>query len=157
MGLFPFLCIAAAVAFADQATKAIVVSHLHLYQSIELIPRILAITHIHNSGIAFGLFPGIPDVFMVVTLFSMLIVLYFYLTTRGRSLLLSVGCALILGGAMGNLLDRARLGYVVDFIDFSFWPAFNVADSGVSMGVALLLIVLLREQKGSAEDASDTV
>lgn len=143
--------------FLDQLTKWIVVHRLslQLHESIHVIPGIFSITRVHNSGIAFGLFPGLPDVFMVITLVSMLIVLYFYLTVEPRSALLTVGCALILGGAMGNLLDRFRFNYVVDFINFSFWPAFNIADSSVSIGVALLLADFFRGKKGTAEDVSD--
>lgn len=153
------LIIASFVTFLDQFTKWIVVHRLglRLHESIDVIPGIFSITRVHNSGIAFGLFPGLPDVFMVITLVSMLIVLYFYLTVEPRSALLTVGCALILGGAMGNLLDRFRLNYVVDFINFSFWPAFNIADSSVSIGVALLLADFFRVKKGTAKDASDPV
>lgn len=138
----------------DQATKLVVVNSLYLHESIPVIPQVFAITRVHNSGIAFGLFPGLPDVFMVITLASMLIVLYFYLTVEPRTFLLTIGCGLILGGAMGNLLDRFRYEYVVDFLHFSFWPAFNVADSCVSIGVALLLFSFFREKKGMVEDAS---
>ena len=151
------LSIALIVALADQLTKWIIVRNMYLHESIQVIPGIFSITRIHNTGIAFGLFPGIPDVFTVITLMSMLIVVYFYLTIEPRTMLLTVGCALILGGALGNLLDRFRLGYVVDFIHFSFWPAFNVADSSVSIGVALLLLNFLMEKKGLAEDASHPV
>lgn len=142
---------------ADQLTKWIVISSMHLHESIRLIPGILSITRIHNSGIAFGLFPGIPNLFLVVTIISMLVVIYFYLTAHPRRWPLTVGCALILGGALGNLLDRIRLGYVVDFINFSFWPAFNIADSSVTIGVALLLASFLFEKKGLTEDASHPV
>lgn len=151
------LSIAFLVAVADQFTKWIVVRNMYLHESIQVIPGIFSITRIHNTGIAFGLFPGIPDVFTVITLMSMLIVVYFYLTIEPRTMLLTVGCALILGGALGNLLDRFRLGYVVDFIHFSFWPAFNVADSSVTIGVALLLLNFLTEKKGLTEDASRPV
>ncbi len=153
------LIVACLVTFLDQLTKWIVVHRLglRLHDSIHIIPGIFSITLVHNSGIAFGLFPGLPDVFMVITLVSMLIVLYFYLTVEPRSVLLTVGCALILGGAMGNLVDRFRFNYVVDFINFSFWPAFNIADSSVSIGVALLLVDFFRGKKGTAKDAPDPV
>jgi signal peptidase II len=121
-----------------------------------VIPGIFSITRIHNTGIAFGLFPGLPDVFMVVTLISMLVVLFFYLTATPRGALLTAGCGLILGGAVGNLIDRFRLHYVIDFIDFNFWPAFNIADSAVTIGVALLMLSFFRAEKGTLGDASDT-
>ena len=153
MQLLPIVFI---IAIADQAVKAIVVRHMYLGESIAVLPGFLTITRIHNSGIAFGLFPGMPHVFMVVTLISMLAVLYFYLTVTPRAVLLTVGCALIMGGALGNLIDRFRMGYVVDYIYFSFWPAFNVADSSVTIGVALLMISFFFIEKGTERDASDT-
>jgi signal peptidase II len=155
--LMPLLPIVFIVAIVDQAVKAIVVRRLYLGESITVLPGFLTITRIHNSGIAFGLFPGMPDLFMVVTLISMLAVLYFYLTVTPRGVALTVGCALIMGGALGNLIDRFRMGYVVDYIYFSFWPAFNVADSSVTIGVALLIISFFFIEKGTEPDASDTV
>ncbi len=154
--LMHLLPIVFSIAIADQAVKAVVVRHMYLGESITVLPGILTITRIHNSGIAFGLFPGMPDLFMVVTLISMLAVLYFYLTVTPREVLLIVGCGLIMGGALGNLIDRFRMGYVVDYIYFSFWPAFNVADSAVTIGVALLMISFFFVGKGTERDASDT-
>jgi len=130
---------------------------MYLHESYTVIPRILSIMRIHNTGIAFGLFPGIPDVFMIVNLLSIFVVFYFYATLEHRSLWMTVGCGLILGGATGNLLDRFRLGYVVDFINFSFWPTFNVADSCVSTGVVLLMIGFFMAEKMAKKNASDTV
>ena len=144
------LAILLLISLLDQVTKWFVINGMNLHDSIPLIPGVFSMTRIHNSGIAFGLFPGLPNVFMVITLVCMFAVAYFYLTAEPRSVLLTVGCALILGGALGNLIDRFRFGYVVDFINFSFWPAFNIADSSVSIGVALLLVTFFREKKGSA-------
>lgn len=152
-----FLGIAVAIVLLDQTTKWIIVSRLGLYESIPIIQKILSLTRIHNSGIAFGLFPGRPNLFTGVTCISMLVVFYFYLTAAAGRFLSSLACALILGGAAGNLMDRFRLGYVVDFINFSFWPTFNVADSAVSIGVALLLVSFILDEKGAAENASDSV
>ena len=157
LGLPHLLLIMSFIALIDQIVKAIVVRNLYLHESISVLPGILTITRIHNSGIAFGLFPGMPDIFMVVTLVSMLAVLYFYLSVSPRGFLLTIGCGLIMGGALGNLIDRFRLKYVVDFVYFSFWPAFNVADSAVTIGVALLMITFFRGEKGVGQDASDTV
>jgi signal peptidase II len=156
-GLPHLLLIMSFIALTDQIVKAIVVRHLYLHESISILPGILTITRIHNTGIAFGLFPGIPDVFTVVVLVSMAAVLYFYLSVSPRGALLTIGCGLIMGGALGNLIDRYRLKYVVDFIYFSFWPAFNVADSAVTIGVALLMITFFRGEKGAGQNASDTV
>jgi len=152
-----FLSILSLIAGVDQIVKAIVVQRLYLHDSIVVIPDFLSITRIHNNGIAFGLFQDrIPEVFMIVTMLSMLAVLYFYLTVTPRGALLSIGCSLILGGALGNLIDRFRLGYVIDFINFSFWPTFNVADSAVSVGVALLMVSFFQGEKERTENVSGT-
>jgi signal peptidase II len=145
------------ITLLDQLTKWGIVHSMYLHESYLLIPRILAITRIHNTGIAFGLFPGLPDVFMVVTFISIIVVLYFYLTLEHRNMWVTFGCGLILGGATGNLLDRFRLGYVVDFINFSFWPAFNVADSSVCVGVGLLIMGFFVAEKRARDHASDSV
>lgn len=152
-----FLGIILFVTIADQITKWLITRNLVLYETIDVLPGIVWITRIHNSGIAFGLFPGVPDVFMVITLISIFIILYFYLTMEPRTFLLTVGCAMILGGAVGNLIDRYRFAYVVDFIKIGLWPAFNVADSSVSIGVGLLVLNFLLEKRGLTGDASNPV
>lgn len=150
-----FVMISLLIPLADQVTKWIVISRLSLHESIPIIHGLLWITYIRNSGIAFGFFPGLPRMFTAITVLSMVVVLYFYFTMQPRTFLTTVGCALILGGAAGNLIDRLRTGYVVDFIHFNFWPAFNIADSSVSIGVALLLATFLLEKRGTEEHASD--
>ena len=154
--LLHLLGIAFLTVFLDQLTKWIVVSSLYLHESHTVVPRILSITRIHNTGIAFGLFPGMSDVLMIVTLVSIIVVFYFYLTLEHRNNWITVACGLIIGGAMGNLLDRFRLGYVVDFIYFSFWPAFNVADSSVSVGVGILMIGFFLAEREAKKNAPGT-
>jgi len=152
-----FLLIAVVIPIVDQVTKWIIISRFSLYESLPIIEGFLSVTRIHNSGIAFGFFPGLPRLFVLITIASMLVVVYFYVTIRPRTLLVTLGCSLILGGAAGNLIDRLHYGYVVDFINFSFWPAFNVADSSVSVGVALLLANFLFEHKETKEHASNFI
>ena len=152
----PLLLIMFLIAVSDQIVKAVIVNQLRLYDSINVIPGILSIMRIHNSGIAFGLFPGMPDVFSVMNFISIFAVFYFYASVSPRTILLTAACGLIMGGAVGNLIDRVRMGYVVDFINFSFWPAFNVADSAISIGVALLMISFFRGEKGTELDVSNT-
>jgi signal peptidase II len=152
-----FLAVVLLIPLADQLTKWLIVTRLSLHESIPVIDGLLRITRIHNSGIAFGFFPGLPKLFTGVTVLSMLVVLYFYLTIQPRTRLVAAGCALILGGAAGNLTDRIQYGYVVDFINFSFWPAFNVADSAVSVGVATLLVNFFLENKEAKAHASNPV
>lgn len=150
------LCIALLIVILDQFTKWIVASSFYLHESHMVVPRILSITRIHNTGIAFGMLPGMSDVLMVVTFASIIVVFYFYLTLEYRNNWITVACGLIIGGAVGNLLDRFRLGYVVDFIHFSFWPAFNVADSSVSVGVGLLMIGFFLAEREAKRNASNT-
>lgn len=156
--IIPLLTVAGLIAVADQIVKAVVVHRLDVYESIPVIPGLFSIMHIHNPGIAFGMFQDAPaNLFTVITLISMVVVVYFYIIATPRGTLLTLGCSSILGGALGNLVDRFRLGYVVDFINFSFWPAFNVADSAVTIGVALLMLSFFLEERGNRRNASDTV
>lgn len=157
LGVPHLLITACLISLLDQFTKWVVAHSMYLHESHTVIPRILSITRIHNTGIAFGMFPNLPRVLMVVTFVSVLVVLYFYLTLENRNNWITIGCGLIVGGAVGNLIDRFRLGYVVDFIYPSFWPAFNVADSAVSVGVTLLLIGFFLGEKEARRNASDTV
>ncbi len=134
------------VIILDQITKAIILYSMPLYHSISVIPEFFSITHIHNPGGAFGFMADQSPVLrsMIFLFFSSLavcLIFYFYKKTPKEYSLLAAGFALILGGAIGNLIDRIRFGKVVDFLDFyvgSFhWPAFNVADSAISIGMVI--------------------
>jgi signal peptidase II len=156
-----FYLIALAIVLTDQATKAIVVRTMRLGQSIPLVPGFFDLTFVLNPGAAFSLFATLPErirtpFFIVVSVAAIiLIVVYRARHLRGHRLA-SVSLGLILGGAIGNLIDRVRYGVVVDFLDVHVhryhWPVFNVADSAISVGVALLLLDMLlewRREKGS--------
>jgi signal peptidase II len=144
--------IAGSIVFIDQITKAIILQSLPLYRSIPVIPQFFDITHIQNSGGAFGLLAGQQStvrnlVFISISLLAMGFVLYLYITTPSTHTVLAVGFALILGGAVGNLIDRIRFGSVVDFLDFYIgnlhWPAFNVADSAITVGIGIFLFYIV--------------
>jgi signal peptidase II len=148
----PHVLIAVVIAIADQVTKAIVVRELPLHESVTVIPGLLDFTHVRNTGAAFGLlnavdFPYKPVVITAVA-FAALVAIAVYAGRFGGDTVLSrVGLGLILGGAIGNLIDRARQGYVVDFVDFywsgwHFW-AFNVADAAITVGAIALILDLL--------------
>jgi signal peptidase II len=125
---------------ADQLTKFLILVSFRSGDSFPLIPPILHLTYVQNTGAAFGLFKGQQWLFIAMSLAVIAwIVREFW---SGRILTPSVmwGCALILGGAAGNLIDRLRLGYVVDFIDVRVWPVFNLGDSAITVGVAILII-----------------
>ena len=140
------------VLLLDQATKAMVASRMTLFSSAPVLPGLFHITLVRNKGALFGLLQDLPDpyrstLFTVVPVLAIVLMLVFQYRTTIRDLATQTGLALILGGAFGNLVDRLRLGYVVDFLDVFLgehhWPAFNVADSCISVGVVLLLFDLL--------------
>ena len=137
---------------ADQVTKAMVRKATALHESIELIPNILALTRVHNTGAAFGMFNGMdfPGKTVVLTLVAGLAlvgVAWYAWSVPVTDRLARLGVACILGGAVGNLIDRAAAGYVLDYVDFSwrgwhFW-AFNVADAAITVGVVLMIFDLV--------------
>jgi signal peptidase II len=140
--------IAGGVAVLDQATKAAVLAWLPLHRSMAVIPGFFDLTHIRNPGGAFGLLAGQSAgirnaVFLFFSSLAVGLILYFYRSTPPSHRLLSTGFALVLGGAVGNLVDRLRFGHVVDFLDVYIgryhWPAFNVADSAITLGILIFL------------------
>jgi signal peptidase II len=146
------LSLSALVVVADQVTKALVRAKVPLYDSVTVIPGMLDITHATNSGAAFGILNGVEfpykaAVMVLVALVALAAVGLYAASLPAEQRVARVGLALILGGACGNLIDRALAGHVLDFVDaywrtYHFW-AFNVADSAISVGVALLLLDVL--------------
>ena len=124
----------------DQATKFLVCASLDPADSLPLIPSVLHLTYVQNTGAAFGLWRGYGGVFVLVSVIIAAWVLMELLQRRDRRWPIPLGLSLILGGALGNLIDRVRVGYVIDFLDVRVWPVFNVADSAISVGVGLLLL-----------------
>lgn len=150
--LVPFWSISLAVVLIDQITKALVVATLPLYASRTLIPNLVDLVHVQNAGVAFGLFNDFAHPLRsVVTIALALVALvgigYYARQLRPEERMARIGLFLILGGAVGNLLDRIRQGFVTDFIDvywhnWHFW-AFNAADAAISVGATLIFIELL--------------
>jgi signal peptidase II len=143
----------AGVVALDQATKALLVRSLALHEYVPLVDGLLSLSHVRNRGAAFGLLSDwdLPYQSALLSLLSLgaLFAIAFYFTRLPASARLPrTALALVLGGAVGNLLDRVRLGYVVDFIHVYWrqhvWPDFNVADSAISIGVTLLVLDILR-------------
>jgi len=128
--------------FFDQLTKHLVDLFLTEGQSILLIPHFFYLTHIRNSGVSFGLFKDkIPLAFYLGMSLLAIGMLIFFLHSRGqRSRNQRIATGLIAGGILGNLIDRVRLGTVVDFLDFKVWPIFNLADTAITIGIVILLI-----------------
>lgn len=136
----PFL-IAIFVVILDQITKAIVITCLKYGESYLIINKIFYLTLVKNTGAAFGTFKNQAAFFILVSIIAIIFIVIF-LSKKKVNLYLPL--ALILGGAIGNLIDRLRFGYVVDFLDFKVWPVFNVADSCISIGAFLLFLLIIK-------------
>ena len=151
-----FLPLVAGVVILDQVSKAAVSLTLKMYEIRPIIHGLLNLTRVHNTGAAFGLLAGQPSIlrtifFLAVSLVAMGVVLWMIFRLPPDQKVEIVALSIIFGGALGNVIDRARLGEVVDFIDVYYrsyhWPAFNVADSAITIGVLLLLSRLLFVQE----------
>lgn len=129
--------VAGAAAAADQLTKVLVVHRLALGGEVRVVGP-LAIHHVQNSGIAFGLFAGATAIVASFTALAVAWMLGVFARSGGRHPVLPVGLGLVIGGAISNLVDRVRLGHVTDFLDIGVWPAFNLADTFIVVGVAVL-------------------
>ncbi|MFH1665272.1 MAG: signal peptidase II [Candidatus Omnitrophota bacterium] len=123
----------------DQASKCFIGKMVSQGGSIPLINKVFHITLVHNTGAAFGIFRGHPGLFMAFAVLAIILIIYF-LRIKNHLLNIAERTALcfILGGALGNLADRIRLGYVVDFIDLRVWPVFNFADTFITAGAVML-------------------
>ncbi|TYT74329.1 signal peptidase II [Desulfobotulus mexicanus] len=146
------LWVASFVVLTDQVTKHLVHTGMVYGSSIPLIPGLFDLTHVHNPGGAFGFLAGQSElirkiVFIFVSGLATLMILYFYHRTPMNFLWLRTGLALIFGGAVGNMTDRIRFGYVIDFFDVYWktwhWPAFNVADSAICVGMGIFVFHVL--------------
>ena len=137
--------VAAAVVAADQATKAIVRANIDRFEEIDLVLG-LKFIHTRNTGVAFSMLSGGGPIVVIVACIALAALLIFFIThLKTRLIWLPVG--LLLGGAAGNLIDRVRIGAVTDFVKIPHWPAFNVADIGVTFGVLILIFVLEKYAK----------
>ncbi len=134
----------AAILALDQSTKLLALTQLEPYEKVKVLDRLLYFTLTRNPGGAFGILQDHGLLVMIVTAAISLGLLGVLLFTKLRDGQFKLGLAIIAGGALGNLLDRARLGYVVDFIDLRFWTVFNLADVAVVAGTALIFAHLLR-------------
>ncbi|MBD0328869.1 MAG: signal peptidase II [Thermoleophilia bacterium] len=144
--------VAGAAALADQVTKHLVASRVALGEEIRVAGP-FSIHHVENSGIAFGLFPTATSAVIVLTSLVVAWMLVFFARSAARHPLLPIGLGLVLGGSISNLLDRIRLGAVTDFLDVDFWPAFNLADTFIVVGVAILLAALIAADRDAAPRA----
>lgn len=132
------------VIFLDRVTKNFFLSFLSLHESLPVIRNVLHMTLVHNTGIAFGLFKDQGVVFIIVPIIALILLVYnvyYYKRFEDQiSEMYIIGFSLILGGAIGNLIDRVVYGYVIDFIDLQIWPVFNLADSAITVGAVIIAI-----------------
>lgn len=156
-----WLLLALAVVALDQWTKALIEIHLPLHASHPLIAGLFDLTHVRNTGVAFGLLSG-RNTSVALSLLGILalilVAVYFTLShTRDRWLLAAL--SLVMGGAVGNLTDRMASGAVTDFLDFHLgnhhWPSFNIADSAISVGIALLALDVFRHRERTSAESGD--
>ncbi len=154
-----FLIVSCWVILADQWTKYLVQKKLPLYHKVEIIKGFFNITHVRNTGGAFGIFSGerggIGSLLFVIFSFTAIgVILFLFSRVKDPERHLSLSLALIFSGAMGNLIDRLVRGEVVDFLQFYvstfYWPAFNIADTAICLGIGLMALdLLVRDRKRS--------
>jgi len=143
-----FVITAAATILVDQVAKAFVVAYMEPGRSITLIPHVLSLTHSTNSGAAFGLLKGSGQiVFLAALVVVGMTIAWFFAFRKKQGIWSFIGLGLIIGGALGNLIDRAvrHNHQVVDFFDLGWWPVFNVADIAIVAGVIIVLVVTVLE------------
>ena len=134
------------VYIGDRAAKLVALKAMSVGQSIKVIPDIFHITLVFNNGAAFGLLKDRAAFFVLVSAFVITFIILFAWRHKGMSGLLAVSLGLILGGSLGNLVDRMTFGYVIDFFDFRVWPVFNIADSGITVGVGMLALSVVTKR-----------
>ena len=150
------LCIVLFVVILDQLTKIWTLNNFALYESWEIIPGFFNLTYLMNKGAAFGFLSSVDHAwrhyfFLILASVALVLLVFGWFRMRKDHPFYGPALALIAGGAIGNLIDRIRLGAVVDFLDFyvagHHWPAFNVADSAITVGVALFLFANFLEER----------
>jgi signal peptidase II len=135
-----------AAVLADQGTKHVVSSELALDEEVHVVGP-FSIHHVQNSGIAFGLFSSATALVTVLTAIAVAWMLVFFARAGSRHPVLPAALGLLIGGSVSNLVDRVRLGHVTDFLDLRWWPAFNLADTFIVVGVAILLLALIASDR----------
>jgi len=157
-GRLPYVLLVAATLAFDRWTKALIQKRFDLNASMSVIDGFFNITYVRNTGVAFGIFSSISSpaksvLLSVFTACAAVVVITFSVRTPAHNRLLQIALSLVLGGALGNLYDRLAYGYVVDFLELYagnyHWPSFNVADTAISIGVALLAIEIIRNEAPS--------
>lgn len=155
-----WLLIIAAAVLVDQITKQLVVTYLALGESVDVIPNVFRFTYVQNRGAAFGMLSEHRWVFMVISVVAIAAIFVYLWKFRPTSRFACVGLSLVIGGGIGNMIDRCYLTYVIDFLDFCAFPkiwmwVFNVADSCVCVGGAMLVLWCVLEIVREAKKKKD--
>jgi signal peptidase II len=148
-----FLISAVCVLILDQVTKYIIIEKLPISSEIEIIRGFFYITHLKNTGAAFGLFQDSTRTLTIISFVAIVLIIILKIILKLNYAFYNVSLGFILGGALGNLIDRYFVGEVTDFLNFTFWPVFNIADSFIIIGFCLIIIIMLREyfKKGKTQ------
>ncbi|MFG5704162.1 signal peptidase II [Enterococcus faecalis] len=156
--LVVYFLISALLVGLDQWSKYLTVQNISLGETKEFIPGFLSLTHLRNTGAAWSLLEGKMIFFYVITVIVSVVIIYLLIKNYKKSVWYSVGLSFVLAGAIGNFIDRVRLGYVVDMLqtDFMNFPIFNVADSTLVVGVICIFIYLILEEKAAKEGKNGT-
>ena len=148
-----FYIIAILIAALDQIIKIIVIKYMFLGQSMPLINQLIKLTYVRNTGVAFSLFVGFSSYLAIVGTIVVALVIYFHYRLSIHHFLVHLGLSFILGGSLGNLIDRFFRGYVVDYMDITIWPVFNLADVMINIGVIILAYKLFEEEEKNVSDS----
>lgn len=146
-----FLAIAVAVIAVDQITKSLIRGWLAVGERWPADWTVIQLSHVRNTGAAFGMFQGSGDILIIAALVGIGIMTFYLLTLPAHSRWYTVALSAVLGGAMGNLIDRVRLGHVTDFIDPTHYPAFNVADSAIVCGIITIAVLSFFDDRRAKE------
>ncbi len=131
----------------DQLTKFFIVQNFYLGESAAVIENIFHITYITNTGTAFGMLQKYGSILLIFSIIAIILISILVFKQKTHSLTHSLALSLILGGAFGNLFDRIFRGEIIDFLDFRIWPIFNIADSAITVGIAILFIHSITAKK----------
>ena len=154
--LIIFILVAAVIVFLDQFTKAVIVKNFFLHESMPIIDGLFNIVYVMNPGAAFGFLAGASETFRYIffigiTVLVIALIIYYLVKSTSQNIIYIISLTLIFGGALGNLIDRIRFGAVVDFLDVyigtAHWPAFNVADSAITVGAVLMIWGMITQHK----------
>lgn len=136
------------VIILDQLSKFLIVNNFYHGESRAVIENIFHLTFVKNRGAAFGILAGYRHFFIIITALIIVVLLIFRFVSK-RNIYLDIAIALTIGGAIGNLIDRIRLAYVIDFLDFRIWPVFNLADTAIVMGMLILIYYMWKEESNN--------